>query len=86
MATLEMSEDEFVAESRRRGRKISFLLLLISIACYFMARMLTDSRAQDAVNFAWTSVLFALGALAVLVIVMPTRKMLRRQKWTDESE
>ncbi|DAC51871.1 MAG TPA: hypothetical protein HA340_01105 [Candidatus Thalassarchaeaceae archaeon] len=80
MATLEMSDEEFVAESRRRGRKISSVLLALSIACYFMARMLTDTRTEDAIRLAWTSVTLAVGALFLLVIVMPVRKLLRRRK------
>ena len=86
MATLEMSDDEFVAESRRRGRKVSSVLIVLSIASYFMARMLTDSRPLDAINFAWISVYFAIGALIMLVIVMPVRKFLRRRKRTASSE
>ena len=86
MATLEMSEEEFVAESRRRGRKISFVLLAISVACHFMARMLADSSSKDAIDFAWASVILATSALFLLVVVMPARKLLRKKKWMNESE
>jgi uncharacterized membrane protein len=80
MATLDMSDDEFVAQSRRRGRKFSSLLLLISIACYSMANMLMDARLEQAIKFAWTSVGFAVTALLVLIIVMPLHNLIRRRR------
>jgi Na+/proline symporter len=80
MASLEMSDDEFVTQSRRRGRKVSALLILLSIACYFMATMLLEGRREIAINFAWSSVGFALGALSVLLIVMPIHNLMRRKK------
>ncbi|HJL60131.1 MAG TPA: hypothetical protein QF802_03700 [Candidatus Thalassarchaeaceae archaeon] len=81
-----MSDQEFVAESRRRGRKISSVLLTLSIACYFMARMLTDTHTDEAINIAWTSVALAVCALFLLVIVMPIRKFLRRKKRVIKSK
>jgi len=80
MASLEMSDDEFVAQSRRRGRKLSALLVLLSIACYSMAIMLIDGKLELAIKFAWSSVAFAVGALSVLLIVMPIHNLLRKKK------
>lgn len=74
-----MSEDEFVTQSGRRGRKISSLLLLISIACFSMSRMLVDARLDEAISFAWASVGFSLAALTMLVVVMPIRTYLRKR-------
>jgi hypothetical protein len=79
MATLEMSDDEFVAQSRRRGRKFSALLVLLSIASYFMAVMMMEGKLELAINFAWSSVGFAVGALSVLLIVMPVHNLMRRK-------
>ncbi|HIG20658.1 MAG TPA: hypothetical protein EYQ78_07870 [Candidatus Poseidoniales archaeon] len=79
MASLEMSDDEFVAQSRRRGRKFSALLVLLSIACYFMAVMMMDGKFEVAIRFAWSSVGFAIGALSVLLIVMPIHNLMRRK-------
>jgi hypothetical protein len=80
MASFEMSDDEFVAQSRRRGRKIAALLILLSIACYFMATMLLDARREIAIKFAWSSVGFAVAALSVLLIVMPIHNLIRQKK------
>ena len=79
MASLEMSDDEFVAQSRRRGRKLSALLVLLSIACYFMATMMLDAKREIAIKFAWSSVGFAITALSVLLIVMPIHNLMRRK-------
>ncbi len=80
MASLEMSDDEFVAQSRRRGRKFSALLILLSIACYFMAVMMIEGKLELAIKFAWSSVGFAVGALSVLLIVMPIHNLMRKKK------
>jgi drug/metabolite transporter (DMT)-like permease len=80
MASFEMSDDEFVAQSRRRGRKIAALLILLSIACYSMATMLLDARREIAIKFAWSSVGFAVAALSVLLIVMPIHNLIRQKK------
>ncbi|MBS72361.1 MAG: hypothetical protein CMO20_05360 [Thermoplasmata archaeon] len=82
MATLEMSDDEFVAESRSRERKISSVLLLLSISSHFLARMLADSRTEDAINIAWVSVILAVAALILLIVIMPIRKLIRKRKKT----
>lgn len=79
MSSLDMTDEQFVAQSRRRGRKISSLLLLLSISSYFMARMLMDTRLEYAIKFAWTSVGLAVVALLLLVVVMPTRSYLRKR-------
>ena len=79
MASLEMSDDEFVAQSRRRGRKLSALLVLLSIACYFMATMMLDAKREIAIKFAWSSVGFAITALSALLIVMPIHNLMRRK-------
>jgi hypothetical protein len=79
MTTFEMSDDEFVAQSRRRGRKLSALLVLLSITCYSMAIMMIDGKLEVAIKFAWSSVGFAVGALSVLLIVMPIHNLIRRK-------
>lgn len=79
MASLEMSDDEFVAQSRRRGRKLSALLVLLSIACYSMATMMIEEKFEVAIKFAWSSVGFAVAALSVLLIVMPIHNLMRRK-------
>ncbi|HIA25528.1 MAG TPA: hypothetical protein EYN30_02565 [Candidatus Poseidoniales archaeon] len=79
MTTFEMSDDEFVAQSRRRGRKLSALLVLLSITCYSMAIMMIDGKLEVAIKFAWSSVGFAVGALSVLLIVMPIHNLMRRK-------
>jgi hypothetical protein len=79
MTTFEMSDDEFVAQSRRRGRKISALLVILSIACYSMATMMIEEKLDVAIKFAWSSVGFAVGALSVLLIVMPIHNLMRRK-------
>ncbi|HIG19682.1 MAG TPA: hypothetical protein EYQ78_02730 [Candidatus Poseidoniales archaeon] len=80
MASLEMSDDEFVTQSRRRGRKFSALLVLLSIACYSMATMMIEGKLDVAIKFAWSSVAFAVAALSVLLIIMPIHNLLRRKK------
>jgi hypothetical protein len=45
-----------------------------------MATMLLEGRREIAINFAWSSVGFALGALSVLLIVMPIHNLMRRKK------
>ena len=79
MASLEMSDDEFVAQSRRRGRKFSALLVLLSISCYSMATMMIEEKLEVAIKFAWSSVGFAVAALSVLLIVMPIHNLMRRK-------
>jgi peptidoglycan/LPS O-acetylase OafA/YrhL len=79
MTTFEMSDDEFVAQSRRRGRKLSALLVLLSIACYSMATMMIEEKLEVAIKLAWSSVGFAVAALSVLLIVMPIHNLMRRK-------
>ena len=79
MASLEMSDDEFVAQSRRRGRKLAALLVLLSISCYSMATMMIEEKLEVAIKFAWSSVGFAVAALSVLLIVMPIHNLMRRK-------
>ena len=79
MASLEMSDDEFVAQSRRRGRKLAALLVLLSISCYSMATMMIEEKLEVAIKFAWSSVGFAVAALSVLLIVMPFHNLMRRK-------
>ena len=86
MAGLEMTEDEFLAQSRRRGRKISSVLLTLSVACYFMARMLVEPRLTQAIDFAWASVALAILALLMLIVVMPLHNFIRRRRRMSASD
>ena len=80
MAGLDMTDSEFLAQSRRRGRKYSSLLILVSAACYFGAQMMMDSTHDDAVMLAWASVGFAVSATLMMVVVMPIHTLLRKRR------
>ena len=80
MGTLDMSDAEFIAQSRRRGRKVSSVLLTLSTASYFMSRMLIDAKIDDAITFAWISVSLAVSALIMLVILMPINTLRRKMR------
>ena len=80
MAGLDMTDAEFLAQSRRRGRKYSSLLILVSAACYFGAQMLMESIHDDAVMLAWASVGFAVSATLMLVVVMPIHSLIRKRR------
>jgi hypothetical protein len=80
MAGLDVTDAEFLAQSRRRGRKYSSLLILLSAASYFGARMLMDSTHDDAVMLAWASVGFAVSATLMLVVVMPMHTLFRKRR------
>ena len=77
MPSLEMTEEQFRAQSLRRGRKYSSLLLLLSTACYFGTHMLIDTSHDNAMTLAWASVGFAISAFLMLVVVMPLHSILR---------
>jgi hypothetical protein len=44
-----------------------------------MATMMIEEKLEVAIKFAWSSVGFAVGALSVLLIVMPIHNLIRRK-------